>query len=81
MKLRQMNRQHLYQMVTHRVEPASAWQRDARLEARARRLLRTIGELELADFGEAQAEIALSIAQISAAAGRGHEWRGRVPVR
>jgi len=38
-------------------------------------------ELELADFGAAQAEIALSIAQISAVAGRGHEWRGRVPVR
>lgn len=52
MKLRQMHRQHLYQMVTHRVEPASAWERDNRLEARARRLLRTIGELELADFVE-----------------------------
>lgn len=39
-------------MVTHRVQPAGAWQRDARLEARARRLLRTIGELELADYIE-----------------------------
>ncbi|PTM38727.1 glycoside hydrolase/phage tail family protein [Bosea sp. 124] len=37
--------------------------------------------LELADFGAPQAEFAIVIAQISAVAGRGHEWRGRVPVR
>jgi hypothetical protein len=38
-------------------------------------------ELEIADFGVSQAEIALSIAQLSVVAGRGHEWRGRVRVR
>ena len=37
--------------------------------------------LELADFGEAQSEIEIVIAQLSVVAGRGHEWRGRVPVR
>jgi hypothetical protein len=36
---------------------------------------------ELADFGGAQAEIEIVIAQISAVTGRGHEWLGRVPVR
>lgn len=36
--------------------------------------------LELEDFGAAQTEIALVIAQISAVVGLGHEWRGRVPV-
>ncbi len=37
--------------------------------------------LELADFGEMQAEIEIVIAQLSVVAGRGHEWRGRVAVR
>lgn len=37
--------------------------------------------LELADFGVAQTEIEIVIAQISAVAGRGHEWLGHVPVR
>ncbi|HEV7259710.1 MAG TPA: glycoside hydrolase/phage tail family protein [Bosea sp. (in: a-proteobacteria)] len=37
--------------------------------------------LELADFGAPQAEIEIVIAQMSATAGRGHEWLGRVPVR
>ncbi len=37
--------------------------------------------LELADFGAAQTDIAIVIAQISPIAGRGHEWLGRVPVR
>lgn len=36
---------------------------------------------ELADFGVAQTEIEIVIAQISAVAGRGHEWLGRVAVR
>ncbi len=35
---------------------------------------------ELADFGEAQAEIELVIVQLSATMGRGLEWRGRVRV-
>lgn len=37
--------------------------------------------LELADFGSPRSEISLAIAQLSTVAGRGHEWRGRVPVR
>ncbi|WP_439497400.1 baseplate multidomain protein megatron [Bosea sp. (in: a-proteobacteria)] len=37
--------------------------------------------LELADFGAAQAEIEIAVAQISAAVGKGQEWRGRVAVR
>jgi len=37
--------------------------------------------LELADFGVAQAEIEIVIAQISAVVGPGHEWLGRIPVR
>lgn len=37
--------------------------------------------LELADFGTAQTEIEIVIAQISTVTGRGHEWLGRVPVR
>ena len=37
--------------------------------------------LELADFGEMQAEIEIVIAQLSVVAGRGYEWRGRVAVR
>src|SRR5262245_7396558 len=52
MKLRQMGRQHLHQRVTHRMDPGPPWQRDTRLEGKARRLLKTIGELELADFVE-----------------------------
>lgn len=36
--------------------------------------------LELADFGVAQAEIEIVIAQISSVAGRGHEWLGRLPI-
>ena len=35
---------------------------------------------ELADFGTLQAEIEIVIAQLSAAAGRGHEYLGRLPV-
>ena len=35
---------------------------------------------EIADFGVVQSEIEIVIAQISAVAGRGHEWLGRVPV-
>lgn len=35
---------------------------------------------ELQDFGSEQLELALVIAQISSAAGLGHEWRGRVTV-
>lgn len=35
---------------------------------------------ETADFGSAQSELALVIAQLSATVGLGHEWRGRVPV-
>lgn len=37
--------------------------------------------LELADFGAAQTDIAIVIAQISAVVGRGHEWLGRVRPR
>jgi hypothetical protein len=37
--------------------------------------------LELADFGAAQAEIEIVIAQISAVVGPGDEWLGRIPVR
>ncbi len=36
---------------------------------------------ELADFGVAQSEIEIVIAQISTVAGRSHEWLGRVRVR
>ncbi len=36
---------------------------------------------ELADFGAAQAEIEIVIAQISAAVGRGQEYLGRLPIR
>jgi hypothetical protein len=36
---------------------------------------------EIADFGTAQGEIELAIAQISAVVGKGREWRGRVVVR
>jgi hypothetical protein len=35
---------------------------------------------ELADFGTTQAELAFSVAQISAAVGRGREWHGRIAV-
>jgi SprT protein len=52
MKLRHSHRQHLHQMVTHRAVPPNAWQRDARLEGRARRLLKRIGELEMAEYVE-----------------------------
>lgn len=44
MRLRQMTREHLLEMVEHRASPAPGWSRDARLEATARRLLRRIGE-------------------------------------
>lgn len=37
--------------------------------------------LELADFGSAQPEIGIVIAQLSAVAGRGQEWRGRLVIR
>lgn len=37
--------------------------------------------LELADFGALQAEITVSIVQMSATVGRGEEWRGRLRVR
>ncbi|KPH80581.1 baseplate multidomain protein megatron [Bosea vaviloviae] len=37
--------------------------------------------LEIADFGGMQPEIEIVIAQLSVVVGRGHEWRGRVPVR
>ncbi|MFA6964820.1 glycoside hydrolase/phage tail family protein [Bosea sp. (in: a-proteobacteria)] len=37
--------------------------------------------LEIADFGGIQPEIEIVIAQLSVVVGRGHEWRGRVPVR
>ena len=36
---------------------------------------------ELADFGSEQREIGLSLRQLSAAVGRGREWRGRISVR
>jgi hypothetical protein len=36
---------------------------------------------EIADFGVAQGEIEIVIAQISAVVGKGLEWRGRVVVR
>lgn len=36
--------------------------------------------VELADFGATQAELSLSLAQISAAVGPGREWRGRIAV-
>lgn len=36
---------------------------------------------ELADFGMPQAEIEIVIAQISAVAGRGHEYLGRLLIR
>lgn len=36
---------------------------------------------EIADFGTPQSEIEFVIAQISAVAGRGREWRGRIAVR
>jgi len=36
---------------------------------------------ELADFGVPQQDIGLSLRQLSAAVGRGREWRGRIPVR
>lgn len=35
---------------------------------------------ELADFGSSQAELALSVAQLSTTMGRGREWRGRIAV-
>lgn len=35
---------------------------------------------ELADFGAPQAELAFSVAQISASVGRGREWHGRIAV-
>lgn len=36
---------------------------------------------ELADFGASQPEIEIVIAQVSAVAGRGHEYLGRLPIR
>ncbi len=36
---------------------------------------------EIADFGAVQGDIDLVIAQMSAAVGKGHEWRGRITVR
>lgn len=37
-------------------------------------------EQELAHFGSAQQELALSLAQLSTTVGRGREWRGRIAV-
>lgn len=36
--------------------------------------------LEVLDFGAAQDELSIAIAQLSTVVGRGHEWRGRLPV-
>lgn len=37
-------------------------------------------EREILDFGSPQLEIAISLRQLSATVGGGHEWRGRIAV-
>lgn len=78
MRLRQMSRQHLLQMVTHRLQPASAWVQDAALQSAARRLLRSIGEDELANYVEVYWHTRL---QTSAGVARFPEMRILLNVR
>lgn len=69
-------------------EEAERWEISVRQDGIERRRATTLeaawrypAAAELADFGLQQHEIEIVIAQVSAVAGRGHEYLGRLPIR
>jgi len=69
-------------------EEAERWEIAVRREGTALRRITTAeaawlypSAWELADFTAPQNEIEIVIAQVSAVAGRGHEYLGRLPIR
>jgi len=69
-------------------EEAERWEISVRQDGIERRRATTLeaawrypAAAELADFGLHQHEIEIVIAQVSAVAGRGHEYLGRLPIR